>query len=346
MMKKVPIRNLTFSRLQNYLEQKEQKPFRFRQLCNWLYKKYCVDFEEMTTISKKFRSELAEDFLPLSIFVEKRLQEEGAEKYLFRTLDGHSFESVVIYDQQRTTLCISSQIGCPLKCAFCRTGEVPFQRNLTQAEILEQYVLIHRQLLPERQITNLVFMCMGEPLLNYKNLVRALKIMLAEEGFCISGRRITVSTVGIVPALRKLGEEQLGIQPAISLNAPFNSLRSKLMPVNEKYPLHQVIRAARQFPLAPRRRLTFEYVLLGGTNDSLAHADKLVKLVKPTRAKVNLIPLNDYPGCPFTPPSPEAVEEFEKYLRDHHVSTFVRKSKGQGVYAACGQLTARYLEKK
>ena len=340
----IPIRDFTLPQLREYLFQKGQKPYRYQQLTNWLYKKYCVDFEEMTTITKIFRAQLAEDFLPVSIILTEHQPEGETEKFLFQTLDHLSFESVIIRDQKRVTLCLSSQIGCSLKCTFCRTGKIPFIRNLSQAEILEQYALINRLLRPAEQITNIVFMGMGEPLLNYDNVIRALRIMLAEEGFCISGRRITLSTAGIIPELEKLGKEQLGIQPAISLNAVEDTLRTTLMPVNKKYPLNELIQTARQFPLAPRRRLTFEYVLIGGVNDSLEHAQKLVHLIRSTRAKVNLIPLNVYPGCPFEAPSPESVEQFEEYLREHHISAFIRKSKGQRVNAACGQLAAHYLD--
>lgn len=344
MKKNIPVRDLSLPRLREYLLENEQKPYRYQQLCNWLYKKYCTDFEEMTTISKSFRSRISEDFLPLSITMAECRQEEETEKYLFYTRDNLSFESVLIRDQQRVTLCISSQIGCSLQCAFCRTGQIPLQRNLTQAEILEQYALVNRLIKPEEHITNIVFMGMGEPLLNYDNVVGALKIFLAEEGFCVSGRRITVSTAGIIPALEKLGREQLGIQPAISLNAPEDKLRSRLMPVNKTYPLEKLVQTANNYPLAPRRRLTFEYVLLKGINDSLDHARKLVHLIRPTRAKVNLIPLNYYPGCTFTTPTLDSVLCFEQYLRDNHISAFIRKSKGQDVSAACGQLAADYLQ--
>jgi 23S rRNA (adenine2503-C2)-methyltransferase len=263
---------------------------------------------------------------------------DGTVKYLFRLDDGATIESVYIPEERRRTLCISTQAGCPLRCAFCLTGIAGYKRNLKPWEILGQVAVVMAEAPPEQKAWNIVVMGMGEPLLNYDATVHALRILMDPEGFAVAPKKLTLSTVGILPALEKLMEEPVRPNLAISLHAPNAGLRAALMPIEQKYRLEDVIAAARRYKVPRGGMVTYEYVLLGGVNDSPAHARELVKLLRGSRAKVNLIPLNPAPDIPFRPPTPQAVEEFAGILAGAHVTVSVRRPRGQDILAACGQL--------
>jgi 23S rRNA (adenine2503-C2)-methyltransferase len=313
--------------------------YRGRQLYVWLYRKRARSFAEMTNLSKPFRRRLAEAYdLRWPELAERQVSRDGTVKYLFALDGGATVESVYIPEPKRRTICISTQAGCPLKCAFCLTGIAGYKRNLKPAEILGQVAAVMADAPPQPLAWNVVVMGMGEPLLNYDATVAALRILMDPEGFAVAAKKLTLSTVGILPALEKLMTEPVRPNLAISLHAPDPDLRRKLMPIEERYPLADVIAAARRYPIPRGGLVTYEYVLLGGVNDAPAQARQLARLLRGSRAKVNLIPLNPAPEIPFVPPSPRAVEEFHQILLDAGVPASVRKPRGQDVLAACGQL--------
>lgn len=340
------IKNLTFPQLKEYLANLGESTYRFAQITNWLYKKYAVNFDEMSNINKKLRNRLSDDYTVISLMLKERRQEPDVDKFLFTCHDGHNIETVIIRDAKRCTICVSTQIGCPLKCSFCRTGRISFIRNLTVAEIIDQFTLVNRTLQPEEKITNLVFMGMGEPLLNYDNVEQSIKVLQHDHGCAFSGRRMTLSTAGIIPGIHKLAEADLNVNLAVSLNAPDNEMRSELMPINRKYPMKDLLESIKDFPVPHRRRVTFEYILIHGKTDGVEAAKKLVKLLKPIKCKVNLIPYNPTENDELVPSTNKQVLEFEEYLWKYHIHTFIRKSKGQSLKAACGQLAAEYLDQK
>ena len=263
---------------------------------------------------------------------------DGTEKFLLRLADGQRIESVFIPDTPSMTFCISTQVGCAMACAFCLTGKMGLVRNLTAGEIVGQ-VRVLAGALAMRDITfNIVLMGMGEPLHNYDETMKALRMLMDGQGLDVSPRRITLSTVGLLPALERLAREPRMPNLAISLHAPTDAIRGELVPVNRKYGVAEVIRACRRFPLKRRSRITFEYVLLAGVNDSTEDARGLAKLLAGIKSKVNLIPLNAAPGIPFERPSDEAINRFAQVLADHHLTVSVRKSRGRDIRAACGQL--------
>jgi 23S rRNA (adenine2503-C2)-methyltransferase len=263
---------------------------------------------------------------------------DGTRKLLFRLLDGERIESVLIDEERRLTLCVSSQVGCALGCRFCLTGEQGYRRNLSAGEIVDQICAARRELGPEERITNLVFMGMGEPLANLQQVAKALEIITSDHGLNFSTRKVTLSTVGLVPEMLELSR-LFPIKLAISLHAADNETRSRIMPINRRYPLEELLEACRQLELPRRQRITFEYLLLAGVNDSAADARKLAKLLRGLRAKINLIPFNEYPGSPFQRPSPNRIEDFQKILQEKHFTATVRQSRGTEIMAACGQLS-------
>lgn len=320
--------------------------FRGRQLYSWLYKKRARSFSAMTNLSKPLRERLAASFaLAWPELLERQLSYDGTRKYLFRLPDGATIESVYIPEQKRRTICISTQAGCPLKCGFCLTGVAGYMRNLKTWEILGQVATVMEDA-PARDGMpwNVVVMGMGEPLLNYDNTVGALRVLMDPEGFAVAPKKLTLSTVGILPALEKLMQEPVRPNLAISLHASNAALRRELMPIEEKYPLEQVIAAAQRYPVPKGGRVTYEYVLLKGVNDTLPHARQLVRLLCQTRAKVNLIPLNPAPEIPFEAPTRDAVEAFCRVLADARMTVSVRKPRGQDILAACGQLHLKHDE--
>ncbi len=334
------LKALTEREIQSFVKSLGLPSFRARQLIHWIYKRLARDIEEITEFSKDLRKRLKEiAFISNLELVKRETSSDGTEKYLFRLEDNESIESVLIPDERRLTLCISSQVGCPMGCGFCLTGRMGLRRNLKGYEIVDQVISVKR-FYPG--ITNIVFMGMGEPLLNLDNTVEALKRLM---GFMhISARRITVSTCGIPEKIEALFKAFPSNPPnlAISLNATTESLRSSLMPVNRVYPLKRLFDVLKRIHLPPRRRITFEYVLLKDVNDSAEDARRLVRLVRPIPSKVNLIPFNPVKTLPFERPPDERILEFQKVLTESGITATIRKSKGQEIMAACGQLRALY----
>lgn len=336
-MSRIDLKNLSPDELAAFFADLGEKPFRARQLLRWMYQRDVADFDAMTDLSKPLRARLAgqatiSNLAPLKV----QTSVDGTRKYLFRLDDGLTVESVRIpMEEGRTTLCISSQVGCAMDCAFCLTGTFGLQRNLTSAEIVNQVLAARR----DGPVNNIVFMGMGEPLHNLDNVVRALHILYAGEGLNYGPRRVTLSTSGLVPQMLELGR-RVRVGLAVSLNATTNELRDRLMPVNRRYPLEVLLAACREYPLQPRERITFEYVLLGGVNDSLTDARRLVRLMHGVPAKINLIQYNEHEGAQFRAPRPDDVEAFQSYLLNHGLVAIRRASKGQDILAACGQLKA------
>jgi len=319
--------------------------FRARQIYHWLYQKDARDFSEMKNLPKELRGYLSENFRPGGIEIREILKaDDGSRKILYDLHDGLVIESVLMPQDDRWTLCLSSQVGCKLGCDFCLTARVGFRRNLTIAEIIDQVQLTRREILKQESLTNIVFMGMGEPLLNMEALLAALGLLIAPEGIGIPSRRITVSTAGVIPGIRALGESETGVNLAVSLNASTDQLRNKIMPINRKYPLSELIAACRKFPLANRRRVTFEYILLSGVNDAPEQARGLALLLHGIRCKINLIRYNEDPRLPFRASSQDRIEAFREILEKKGSLVAVRYSKGSDIKAACGQLAAGYLE--
>ncbi|MFA9434305.1 MAG: 23S rRNA (adenine(2503)-C(2))-methyltransferase RlmN [Deltaproteobacteria bacterium] len=335
----VPLKDLTPADLELWIQEAGQPAYRARQLLKWIYAQNVEDFQEMTDVSKDFRGWLEQHARILSVMREKVLTDkDGTRKLLFRLLDGERIESVLIDEERRLTLCVSSQVGCALGCRFCLTGEQGYRRNLSAGEIVDQICAARRELGPEERITNLVFMGMGEPLANLQQVAKALEIITSDHGLNFSTRKVTLSTVGLVPEMLELSR-LFPIKLAVSLHAADNETRARIMPINRRYPLEELLEACRQLELPRRQRITFEYLLLAGVNDSAADAHKLAKLLKGLRAKINLIPFNEYPGSPFKRPAPNRIEDFQKILQEEHYTATVRQSRGAGIMAACGQLT-------
>ena len=327
--------------------------FRARQLWHWIYHRGATDFAAMTSLGKAFRARLAERYAvgrPQVAAAQDSF--DGTRKWLLRFADAQEVEAVHIPDEERGTLCISSQVGCTLTCRFCHTGTQRLVRNLSAAEILGQ-VMAARDHFGEwpapaegRRITNLVLMGMGEPLYNYENVAKALRIVMDGEGIAISKRKITLSTAGVVPAMRRCGEE-LGVNLAVSIHAVTDELRDRIVPLNKKYPLKELLAACRAYPGAHNaRRITFEYVMLKGVNDSPADARALARLLKGIPAKTNLIPFNPWPGAPFECSDRAAIERFAQILNDAALSAPVRTPRGQDIMAACGQLKSASQRKR
>jgi 23S rRNA (adenine2503-C2)-methyltransferase len=318
-----------------------ERPFRARQLAKWIYKKGVTDIERMTDLSAPFRLLLSHHArITLPTVRGMTSAADGTVKFLLGLSDGTCIESVIIPDEERTTLCVSSQAGCALGCAFCVTGSLGFTRNLTSGEIVGQ-VLAAQNYLREHggALTNIVFMGMGEPLLNYEQVSRALAIILSDWGLSFSWRHVTVSTAGIPEGIARLGREVL-VNLAVSLNAPDDLTRDRIMPVNRKYPLDVLMAALRAYPLKRGRRITLEYVLLKGINDTDDHARDLAQLVKGIPIKINLIPFNAFTDAPFLRPDDSQVLAFQEILISAHLNAIIRKSKGGEIAAACGQLAA------
>jgi len=313
--------------------------YRAEQIYLWLYRRRARTIAEMTDLTKGVREALAAAYdLRWPEVVERGHSRDGTVKYLFCLDDGATIESVYIPEDRRRTICISTQAGCPLKCAFCLTGISGYKRNLVPWEILGQVATVMAEVPPEPKAWNVVVMGMGEPLLNYDNTVVALRALMDPDGFAVAPKKLTLSTVGILPALEKLMQEPVRPNLAISLHAPTKALRRDLMPIEERYDIQDVIAAAQRYPIPHGGAVTYEYVLLGGVNDQPKHARALVRLLGGSRGKVNLIPLNPAPEIPFAPPSAEAIDEFCRILSEARITVSVRRPRGQDILAACGQL--------
>lgn len=339
-MSRAPLIGMLPSELEDLAQELGASRYRGRQLATWVYRKGVLGLEAMTDLPKDFRGRLAERTvlaLPEPEIVTP--SEDGSRKLVFRLDDGARVSAVLMPDDDRMTLCLSTQVGCGYGCAFCLTGTMGLVRNLTAGEIVGQLLAANRLLEPGGRVTHLVFMGMGEPLANLPALVKALRIMTdARLGPGYSPRRITVSTVGLVTGIERLGRENLRVNLAVSLHATTDGVRGRLMPINRSWNLAALLDAVRRYPLAPRQRVFFEYVLLDGVNDTPQDAERLGRLLRGIRAKVNLIPFNDWEGSGFRRPPLSRILAFQSALLDAGVTTTVRWSKGEDVGAACGQL--------
>ena len=323
-----------------------EKPFRARQLWRWIYNQGVTDFALMTTLAKPLRGKLAEHYVVgRPVVSREQISGDGTRKWLLRFPDGNEAEAVYIPEEDRGAVCVSAQVGCTLTCRFCHTGTQRLVRNLTAAEIVGQF-MVARDAYGEwpspvdggRMISNIVLMGMGEPLYNYDNVAAALRIIMDNEGIAVSKRRITLSTSGVVPEIRRCGAE-LGVNLAISLHAVSDEVRDRIMPINKKYPLAELMRACREYPgLSNARRITFEYVMLKGVNDSTADARALIGMVKGIPAKFNLIPFNKWPGSDFECSDEADIKRFSDLLFDAGYSAPIRQPRGRDILAACGQL--------
>jgi 23S rRNA (adenine2503-C2)-methyltransferase len=336
---------LSPSELNEFLEAFGKERYRSIQILRWLYQKGVQSLDEMTNLSKRFREELSQvSFISNLLLLRVEIAKDGTKKFLFQLEDENRIESVLIPDKTRLTLCLSTQVGCPLGCRFCLTGKIGWKRNLTTSEILNQISAVSKTLPEKKSITNIVLMGMGEPLANYDNTLRAIHLMHHPDAFKFSSRRITLSTVGLLPELERLAKEKISFRLAISLNASDEETRSQLMPVNRRYPLKKILTLCKNFPLRPRTRITFEYVMVEGVNDSPRDAKKLLNLLKGIPSKVNLIPLNEASGIPFKRPLDKAVNRFQEILMEGGLTAIVRMSKGTEISAACGQLQGKSSE--
>jgi len=338
----IDIKNLTGEELTAFLSGLGKERFRARQIIRWIYGRGVTSFAGMTDLSKALREELESrafisDWKPEVTEVSS----DGTRKHLFRLEDGQTVETVRIpMEGERSTLCISTQVGCAMQCAFCLTGTFGLVRNLSPAEIVNQVCAAAK----EGPVNNIVMMGMGEPLHNLDNVVKALQILYDDDGFGFGSRKVTLSTSGLVPEILELGR-RIRVNLAVSLNATTDAVRNELMPVNRRYPLQELMAACREFPLAPRQRITFEYILIRDVNDTPADAKRLVRLMHGIKAKVNLIPYNEHEGSAFRAPRPESIEAFQTYLLSRDIVAIRRASKGQDISAACGQLKGK-LEKR
>jgi len=388
MPNKLDLKNLTRAALIDYVKELGWSPFRGNQIFSWLYRPGITDFAQMTDLAKTARAELAEKAeISRLVPAKKEISEDGTIKYAFRLADGQVIESVLIPEEDRNTLCVSSQVGCAMGCRFCLTGTMGFKRNLTPAEIVGQICAVRDDLPASRRqndeetggtagkrlqgaedarksplrntsvcetgddtadsvhcnrlrITNLVFMGMGEPLANLDNLLVALEILTDQLGLDFSGRRVTVSTCGLLPRLKELGEKST-VNLAVSLHSVDNRVRSELMPVNDKYPVEALLEACRTYPMPNRRMIMFEYILIKDLNDSDADARELARKLAGIRCKINLLPFNPCPGLPYEQPSRNRIMAFQKILWDAGFTVFIRFSRGSDISAACGQLADR-----
>jgi 23S rRNA (adenine2503-C2)-methyltransferase len=325
--------------LETALTAVDAEPFHARQVYRWIHKRAETDFERMTDLSRSLRAQLAQEFtITTPAVVSDERSVDGTRKFVLQLADGKKIESVFIPDTPSMTFCISTQVGCAMSCGFCLTGKMGLVRNLTAGEIAGQVRVLAAATGLLDFPFNIVLMGMGEPLHNYDNTMKALRMLHAEHGLAVSPRRVTLSTVGIVPGIERLGREPLMPNLAISLHATTDEQRSMLVPPNKKYPLAQILDACRRFPLKKRSRITFEYVMLQHVNDTPEDARRLDRLLAGLKAKVYLIPLNPAPGLPFERPSDERVNRFAQILADRYITVSVRKSRGQDIRAACGQL--------
>lgn len=323
-----------------------EKPFRATQLLKWIYQEDVTEFDQMTNLSKSLRAYLKQycTITPPEMLIEQ-VASDGTRKWAIEMSCGNRVESVFIPEKNRGTLCVSSQIGCALACTFCSTGRQGFNRNLSVSEIIGQLYVAQQRLGQETRVTNVVMMGMGEPLLNFDNVVAAMNLMMDDFTFGLSKRRVTVSTSGIVPAMKRLNEV-CDVSMAVSLHAGNDELRDELVPINQKYPLSELMDACREYAkLGPRKHITFEYVMLQGINDTVQDARDLVKLLKNVPSKINLIPFNPFPNSHYLCSSVETIARFKDVLYRAGIVTTIRKTRGEDIDAACGQLVGKVKDK-
>jgi len=347
---KINLLNLDRQAMQEFFVGIGEKPFRATQVLQWIHHYGVEDFDAMTNVSKELRARLKEiACVAAPEVIADQLAEDGTRKWLLRLPGGNGIETVFIPEEDRGTLCVSSQVGCTLNCSFCSTGHQGFNRNLTTAEIISQVWLANRALgrdpKGERIITNVVLMGMGEPLLNFDSVTAAIRIMLDDLAYGLSRRRVTLSTAGMVPMMDRLREE-CPVSLAVSLHAPNDALRDQLVPLNKKYPIRELLDACRRYCAdSPRSRVTFEYVMLAGVNDSVAHARELVQLLRDVPAKVNLIPFNPFPQTSYQRSSGNAIDRFRDVLIEAGLTTITRRTRGDDIDAACGQLAGQVQDR-
>ncbi|MEN8106417.1 MAG: 23S rRNA (adenine(2503)-C(2))-methyltransferase RlmN [Pseudomonadota bacterium] len=334
--------------LEGFFLDRGEKVFRASQVMKWIYAQGVVDFADMTNLSKDLRTGLLDSAtIRMPGVTADQLSDDGSRKWLLQLDDGNCIETVFIPEAERGTLCVSSQVGCMLNCSFCSTAQQGFNRNLTTGEIIAQVWVAAKALGSRadsnRIISNVVMMGMGEPLLNYDNVVRAMQIMQDDFGFGLSKRRITLSTAGVVPAIRQLRED-CDVSLAVSLHAPNDALRDELVPLNRKYPIRELLAACKDYVGEGRRRVTFEYVMLAGVNDSDGHARELIRCLEGVPAKVNLIPFNPFPNTCYQRSSRTRVDRFFDLLNRAGIVTITRKTRGDDIDAACGQLAGRFRD--
>ncbi len=338
----VDLKDLSPDALVDFLAGMGKEKFRTVQIMRWIYQRGVTDFADMTDLAKSFREDLGQR-ATISSFTPELVEvsSDGTRKYLFRLHDGRSVETVLIpMEGGRNTLCISTQVGCAMQCSFCLTGEFGLERDMATSEIVNQVCAVRK----DHSVDNIVLMGMGEPLHNLDNVVDALQILYAATGFDYGPRKVTLSTSGLVPEIAELGR-RIKVNLAVSLNATTDEVRDQLMPINRRYPLQALMAACRQFPLASRQRITFEYILIRGVNDSRTDARRLVKLLHGIKAKVNLIPFNEHSGSEFQTPDEQTIRAFQTYLLDRQIVAIRRAGKGLDISAACGQLKGK-LEKQ
>ncbi len=357
------LRGMNVEEISELLDQFGQPAYRAKQIAQWLYQKNAASYDEMTNLPKDLRARLTEE-VPLGGLehIETVGGADETQKLVFRTHDGHHIESVLMRDveddedeepaqgstapQKRLSLCVSSQVGCGLACAFCVTGLGGFKRNLTTDEILDQVIQARRIVADDERVANLVFMGMGEPLLNLDHVIPALKILVSPHGFEFATRRITVSTAGVIPGIRALAESETGVNLAVSLNATTQEQRDRLMPGVKKWPLDDLLKALSEFPLLRRRRITFEYVLLDGVNDSDGDLKRMVEIIEHIPSKINFILFNPDPALPFVATPEKRAQQIRDHVAQRHYTVALRRSKGREHKAACGQLAAHFRRNK
>jgi len=335
MKEKINIKGLWIEDLEKLLGELGEKRYKANQLALWMYDKRITDFSQMTDLSKNLRDKLSGIAYidSIKLIQSQTSQIDFSEKFLFKLKDGNGIETVLMWEKNRVTICVSTQAGCPLGCSFCATGKMGFKRNLTSSEIVDQIIA-----LKDHKITHVVLMGMGEPLLNYESVIKALRIMNSALGLSFAAKNITISTAGIPDMIKKLADETRRIKLAISLNAPTDEKRDQLMPINKKHPLKTLLEAVKYYTERTKRRVTFEYVLIKDFNDSQKDALELSKLVMGIPCKINLIPYNLVPGLSYEKPSEEKIIAFRDYLYPRCPAVTLRKSKGEDIQAACGQL--------
>ncbi|GGC11721.1 dual-specificity RNA methyltransferase RlmN [Marinobacterium zhoushanense] len=349
---KVNLLGLSPKQLESFFDEMGEKRFRATQVLKWIHQLGASSFDEMTNISKALRAKLAEvaEIREPEIVMEK-FSKDGTRKWVIRMDGGSAIEMVLIPDGDRKTLCVSSQVGCSLDCSFCSTGKQGFNRDLSTAEIIGQLRVAIRSFGPfdpsgERRVTNVVFMGMGEPLMNFDNVVAATELMMDDNAYGLSKRRVTLSTSGVVPALDRLREVS-DVSLAVSLHAPNDELRNELVPINRRYPIDELIAACNRYlqGLNDKRVVTVEYTLIAGVNDQPEHARQLVKVLRKLPCKLNLIPFNPFPNSGYSRPSEEAIQAFKQIMLSSHILTTVRRTRGDDVDAACGQLVGQVMDR-
>jgi 23S rRNA (adenine2503-C2)-methyltransferase len=340
-MERINLLDVSRERLAEWLAGRGVAAYRAGQVLNWVYRRQAESFDAMSDLGKELRALLAQEFrIPRLSILARQTSSDGSAKYLFGLEDGERIETVLIPERDHCTLCVSSQVGCAQNCRFCLTAKGKLRRNLSAGEILAQVRDVRRQLPDPGQLTNIVFMGMGEPLANLENLLGALALITdSDVGLGFAARRVTVSTAGLVPQMLEFGRRSR-VSLAVSLNAADDDTRSRLMPINRTYPLEALLEACRSYPLPPGRRITFEYILIKGVNDSPEDARRLARLLHPIRCKVNLIPFNPHAGSGFERPPEQAILAFQEVLLRKYFTVIIRHSKGQDISAACGQLRA------